>query len=81
MHLGATVQHWLLIVRILLKPKNGREAKAGGAHVEENYCKTIQTSSRAFSGFFVSSKASPECYIQGSCRGSFKIKVLNWKSF
>lgn len=59
MHLGATVQHWLLIVRILLKPKNGREAKAGGAHVEENYCKTIQTSSRAFSGFLNAISRAP----------------------
>lgn len=28
MHLGATVHQWLLIVRILLKPKSGRKDEA-----------------------------------------------------
>lgn len=67
MHLGATVQHRLLIVQILLKPENSRKTKTAA-----------KPFTQAAELFFVPSKASPERYIQGSC--SDEIKVLHRKS-
>lgn len=87
MHLGATVHQWLLIVRILLKPKSGRKDEACRADGRGKLLEIHSKGSESnvvdnFPGFpLFSSEASPERYIQGSCRNILQIKVLNWNQF